>query len=75
MELNVGTALPDTGELHEVPNVQYRYVLIDDRTVLVDPGTRKIVKVYDWARCYFSPCDGQTKCESFAVNRSAFRRC
>ena len=47
VELNVGTALPDTVELHEVPNVQYRYVVIDNRTVLVDPGTRKIVKVYD----------------------------
>jgi hypothetical protein len=47
VELNVGTALPDTVELHEVPNVQYRYVVIDNRTVLVDPGSRKIVKVYD----------------------------
>ncbi|BCH05567.1 DUF1236 domain-containing protein (plasmid) [Mesorhizobium loti] len=47
VELNVGTALPDTVELHEVPNVKYRYVVIDNRTVLVDPGTRKIVKVYD----------------------------
>jgi hypothetical protein len=46
VELNVGTALPDTVELREVPNVQYRYVVIDNRTVLVDPGTRKIVKVY-----------------------------
>ncbi|TIN15690.1 MAG: DUF1236 domain-containing protein, partial [Mesorhizobium sp.] len=27
--------------------VKYRYVVIDNRTVLVDPGTRKIVKVYD----------------------------
>ncbi|CAN7433950.1 DUF1236 domain-containing protein [Mesorhizobium sp. LjRoot246] len=47
VELNVGTALPDTVELHEVPNVKYRYVVIDNRTALVDPGTRKIVKVYD----------------------------
>jgi len=47
VELNVGTSLPDTVELHEVPNVKYRYVVIDNRTVLVDPGTRKIVKVYD----------------------------
>ncbi|TPL17336.1 DUF1236 domain-containing protein [Mesorhizobium sp. B2-4-10] len=47
LELNVGTALPDTVKLHEVPNVKYRYVVIDNRTVLVDPGTRKIVKVYD----------------------------
>jgi hypothetical protein len=47
VELNVGSALPDTVELHEVPNVQYRYVVVDGRTVLVDPGTRKIVKVYN----------------------------
>ncbi|WP_214472083.1 DUF1236 domain-containing protein [Mesorhizobium sp. dw_380] len=47
VELNVGTALPDTVELHEVPNVKYRYAVIDNRTVLVDPGTRKIVKVND----------------------------
>lgn len=45
VELNVGTVLPDTVELHEVPNVKYRYVVVDDQTVLVDPGTRKIVKV------------------------------
>ena len=49
VELNIGTALPDTVELHEVqvPDVKYRYVVIDNRTVLVDPGTRKIIKVYD----------------------------
>jgi len=47
VELNVGTALPDTVELREVPIVKYRYVVIDNRTVLVDPGTRKIVKVYN----------------------------
>jgi hypothetical protein len=45
VELNVGTALPDTVELHEVPNVQYRYVVVDGQTVLVDPSTRKIVKI------------------------------
>ncbi|PBC20215.1 DUF1236 domain-containing protein [Mesorhizobium sp. WSM4307] len=47
VELNVGTPVPDTVELHEVPKVKYRYVVIDNRTVLVDPSTRKIVKVYD----------------------------
>ncbi|MDX8448036.1 DUF1236 domain-containing protein [Mesorhizobium captivum] len=45
VELSVGSALPDTVELHEVPNVKYRYVVIDNETVIVDPGTRKIVKV------------------------------
>ncbi|UVK38628.1 DUF1236 domain-containing protein [Mesorhizobium sp. AR10] len=47
VELNIGTALPDTVELREVPDVKYRYVVIDNRTVLVDPETRTIVKVYD----------------------------
>lgn len=47
VELNVGTALPDTFELHEVPNVKYRYTVVNNRTVLVDPSTRKIVKVHD----------------------------
>lgn len=45
VELNVGSTLPDTVELHEVPNVRYRYVVVDNQTVLVDPDTRKIVKV------------------------------
>jgi hypothetical protein len=49
IELNVGTGLPDTVELHklEVPDVSYEYVVIDNRTVLVDPGTRKIIRVLD----------------------------
>lgn len=46
-EFNIGSTVPDTVELHEVPDVEYRYVVIDDRTVLVEPGTRRIVKVYD----------------------------
>ncbi|RWM38875.1 DUF1236 domain-containing protein [Mesorhizobium sp.] len=45
VELNVGTAVPDTVELHEVPNVKYRYTVIDNRTVVVDPDTRKVIKI------------------------------
>ncbi|TIR56439.1 MAG: DUF1236 domain-containing protein, partial [Mesorhizobium sp.] len=45
IELNIGSTLPETVELHEVPNVKYRYVVVDNRTVIVDPGTRKIIKV------------------------------
>ncbi|MEI8701337.1 DUF1236 domain-containing protein [Mesorhizobium sp. ISC15] len=45
VELNIGSTLPDTVELHEVPDVEYRYVVVDNRTVVVDPGTRKIVKI------------------------------
>ena len=45
VELNIGSTLPDTVELRQIPDVQYRYVVVDGQTVLVDPGTRKIVKV------------------------------
>ena len=30
---------------HEVPNVKYRYTVIDNRTVVVDPETRKVIKI------------------------------
>jgi len=45
VELNVGSALPDTVELQQVPDVQYRYAIVDNHTVLVDPRTRRIVEV------------------------------
>lgn len=49
IEVTVGATLPETVELHalEVPDVQYRYVVVDGRTVLVEPETRKIVHVID----------------------------
>ncbi len=47
VELNVGNTVPDTVELHEIPDQQYRYTVVDNRTVLVDPGTHKIVHVMD----------------------------
>lgn len=47
VELNVGSALPDTVELQSIPDVQYRYVVVDNHTVLVDPSTRRIVQVID----------------------------
>jgi hypothetical protein len=49
VELNIGSTLPQEVELHavEVPDVQYQYVVVDNRTVLVEPGTRRIVQVYD----------------------------
>ncbi|TIN46238.1 MAG: DUF1236 domain-containing protein [Mesorhizobium sp.] len=47
VELNIGSTLPETVELHEVPNTKYRTVVVDNRTVVVDPGTRKIVKVIE----------------------------
>jgi hypothetical protein len=48
VELNIGSTVPREVELHavEVPDVDYEYVVVDNRTVLVEPGTRKIVKIY-----------------------------
>jgi Flp pilus assembly protein CpaB len=50
VELNIGSTLPETVELHtfeDVPDMKYQYVVVDNKTVLVEPGTRKIVKVYN----------------------------
>ena len=47
VELNVGSTLPDTVELREVPDVQYRYAVVGDHTVLVDPSTHRIVDVIE----------------------------
>ncbi len=45
LELNLGSKVPDTVELHEVPDVPYRYTVIDGQTVLIDPQTREILQV------------------------------
>jgi hypothetical protein len=51
VEISVGSTLPDTVEVHplEAPDIQqvYSYVLVDGRTVLVDPQTRRIVQIID----------------------------
>ncbi len=49
LELNIGSTVPDTVELHaiEAPDMQYEYVVVDNRTVIVDPGTRRIVQVLE----------------------------
>jgi hypothetical protein len=51
VEISVGTTLPDAVELHPIdaPDAQpvYSYVLVDGRTMLVDPETRRIVGIID----------------------------
>ncbi|SFQ07194.1 Protein of unknown function [Mesorhizobium sp. NFR06] len=47
VELKVGSSVPEKVELHKVPNVKYEYTVIDNRTVVVDPATRTIIKVLD----------------------------
>ncbi|MCO5145745.1 MAG: DUF1236 domain-containing protein [Aquamicrobium sp.] len=44
-EFGVGTSLPETVEVYEIPDYEYRYVYINDRPVLVEPQTRRIVYI------------------------------
>jgi uncharacterized protein YraI len=41
----VGAGLPETVELREVPEYEYRYAYVNGQPVLVDPGSRRIVYV------------------------------
>ncbi len=50
--LTVGAVLPETVTMYEFPATvgiedvtKYRYVLIDGKTVLVDPADRKVVQI------------------------------
>jgi len=44
----VGEPLPPTVELRTVPNhTEYRYAVVNDRRVIVEPRTRKIIKIID----------------------------
>ncbi len=45
-EVVVGAGVPDTVELVEIPDYEYRYVNVNSQPVLVDPSTRQIVYVY-----------------------------
>lgn len=51
-ELRVGATLPERGvTYYDVPSEykvsKYKYTIVNDRTVLVDPGTRRVVQVID----------------------------
>ncbi|MCV9960901.1 DUF1236 domain-containing protein [Pararhizobium sp. BT-229] len=46
-EVAVGATLPGDMVITEVPNYQYSYVRINDRPMLVDPQSRRIVYVYE----------------------------
>ena len=44
----VGEPLPSTVELRPVPRYsEYRYAVVNDRRVIVEPRTRKIIKIID----------------------------
>ncbi len=44
-EVVVGAGLPETVELRQVPDYEYRYVYVNEVPVLVEPDTRRIVYV------------------------------
>ena len=44
-EVVVGERLPGTVEFVEIPDYEYRYVYVNDRAVLVDPQTGRIVHI------------------------------
>jgi uncharacterized protein YraI len=44
-EVVPGAILPDTVELREIPDYNYRYVYVNGQPTLVDPGTRRIMYV------------------------------
>jgi hypothetical protein len=44
----VGEPLPAAVELRAVPNyTEYRYAVVNERRVIVEPRTRKIIKIID----------------------------
>ncbi|MER8365138.1 DUF1236 domain-containing protein [Mesorhizobium sp. M1348] len=44
-EVVTGATLPDTVELREIPDYDYRYVYVNGQPALVDPSSRRIVYV------------------------------
>jgi hypothetical protein len=44
----VGEPLPPTVELRPVPRyTEYRYAIVNDRRVIVEPRTRKVIRIID----------------------------
>ena len=51
-DIQIGTTLPDVGvTYYDVPErfgaTRYRYTIVNDRTLLVDPKTRKVMQVVE----------------------------
>ncbi|MFC5586726.1 DUF1236 domain-containing protein [Nitratireductor kimnyeongensis] len=44
-EAVVGAVVPETVELREIPDYEYRYVYVNQQPVLIEPETRRIVYV------------------------------
>ncbi|MBX5084801.1 DUF1236 domain-containing protein [Rhizobium lentis] len=47
-DVAVGTALPDTVEIHTIPDQpDYGYVVVNKKRVLVNPKTRAVIEVIE----------------------------
>ncbi|EJC77134.1 DUF1236 domain-containing protein [Rhizobium hidalgonense] len=47
-DVAVGTALPDTVEIHTIPDQpDYGYVVVNKKRVLVNPKTRAVIEVVE----------------------------
>jgi uncharacterized protein YraI len=46
-QIAVGSTLPDSVEIYSVPDYDYRYVYVNDRRVLVEPDTRRVVYIVE----------------------------
>ncbi len=44
-EVVVGAQIPDTVEIREIPDYEYRYVYVNQQPVIVEPSSRRIVYV------------------------------
>jgi hypothetical protein len=44
-DVGVGAVVPPNVTFYEVPNMRYRYTIVNDRRVVVDPETRRIIEV------------------------------
>lgn len=46
-DVAIGTTVPANAELVAIPDYEYSYVRVNDRRVLVEPSTRRVVYVYE----------------------------
>jgi hypothetical protein len=46
-EVVVGRPLPRTVVLHKIPKYHYEYAVVNHRRVIVEPGTRRVVKIIE----------------------------
>ena len=44
-DVSVGAVVPPSVTFYEVPNMRYRYTIVNDRRVVVDPVTRRIIEI------------------------------